>query len=65
MTRRQKYLTKEIRAYILVIHVTDGDTWLHYLGGIDVSYFSDIAFERLDDGYTTNFLFGMIFEFLI
>ena len=48
-------------AYIMVSHVIDGETWLHYLGGLDVSYNSDTTFERLDDGYTTNFILGMIF----
>ena len=34
MTRRQKYLAKEIRAYILVSYVIDGETWLNVLGGV-------------------------------
>ena len=42
-----------MRAYILVIYVINGETWLHDLGQITVSYLSDIPFERLDDGYTT------------
>ena len=41
--------------------VIDGDTWLHDLGGGDVKYLSDIPFERLDDGYTTECTLGMIF----
>ena len=53
MTRRQKHLAKEMRAYILVSHVIDGDKWLHDLGGGYVSYISYIPFERLDDGYKT------------
>ena len=61
MTRRQKYLAKEMRAYILVNHVIDGETYLHYLGGIYVSYLSYIPFEPLDDGYTTECILGMIF----
>ena len=47
-----KYFAKETKEYILVICVIDGETWLHSLGGIDVSYFSH-TFEQLDDGYTT------------
>ena len=61
MTRTQKYLAKEMRAYILVIHVTDGETWLHDLGVIYVSYISNIPFEQLDYGYTTKFILGMRF----
>ena len=38
MNRKKKHLEKEIRAYILVIRVINGDTWLHDLGGLDVSY---------------------------
>ena len=61
MTRRKKYLAKEIRAYILVSHVIFGNTWLHDLGGIYVSCLSYIPCERLDDGYTTECRLGMIF----
>ena len=61
MTRRQKYLTKEMRAYILVSHVIYGETWLHDLGGLDVSYNSDTTFEKLDDGYKTECRLGMRF----
>ena len=61
MTRRQKYLAKEMRAYILVSHVIYGKTWLNDLGGIYVSYISYIPFERLDDGYTTECRLGMRF----
>ena len=46
-------------AYILVSHVIDGETWLHDLGVLDVSYNSDTPFERLDDGYKTNCILGM------
>ena len=41
--------------------VIDGDTWLHDLGGIYVSYISYIPFERLDDGYKTECRIGMRF----
>ena len=61
MTRRQKYLAKEIRAYILVSRVIDGETQFHDLGGIYVSYLSYTPFEQLDDGYTTECRLGMIF----
>ena len=47
--QKEKYLAKEMRAYILVSHVIDGETWLHDLGGLDVSYLSDTPFERPDD----------------
>ena len=50
-----------MRAYILVSHVIDGETWLHDLGGIDVSYNPDTLFERLDDGYTTYCRLGIKF----
>ena len=53
MTRRKQYIAKEMRAYILVSRVIDGETCLHDLGGIDDNYHLDIPFERLDDGYTT------------
>ena len=61
MTRRQKYLVKEMRAYILVSHVIDGETWLHDLGGVSVSFISYTPFEKLDDGYTTECRLGMRF----
>ena len=44
-----------------MIHVIDGVTWLYGLGGIDVYYNSDTPFERLDDGYITECILGMIF----
>ena len=50
-----------MRAYILVSHVIDGETWLHDLGGGYVSYISYIPFEQLDDGYTTECRLGMKF----
>ena len=53
MTITKTYLAKEMSAYIFVCHVIDGETWLHDLGGLDVSYHSDTPFERLDYGYTT------------
>ena len=61
MTRRQKYLAKEIRAYTLVSYVIDGEIWLHDLGEISVSYLSDIPVEQLNDGYTTECRLVMIF----
>ena len=50
-----------MRAYILVIRVMDGDTWLNYSGGLDVSYHSDTRFEQLDDGYKTECRLGTRF----
>ena len=50
-----------MRAYILVIHVIDGETWFHDLGGISASYLSYIPFERLDDVYTTECRLGTRF----
>ena len=50
-----------MRAYISVIYVIHVDTWLDCLGGLDVSYLSDIPFEQLDDGYTTECRLGMRF----
>ena len=44
----------------MVSHVIDGETWLHDLGGGYVSYHSYIPLERLDDGYTTECILGMI-----
>ena len=61
MNRRQKYPEKEMRAYILLSYVINGEIWLYDLGGISVSYISDIPFERLDEGYTTECRLGMIF----
>ena len=49
MIRRGKYIAKEMRVYILVSHVIDGETWLNDLGRLDVSYHSDTPFEPLDD----------------
>ena len=45
----------------MVSGVIDGETWLHYLGGLDVSYIPDTPFERIGDGYTTEFRLGMRF----
>ena len=42
-------------------HVIDGETWLHDLGGLAVSYLSDIPYGLLDDAYTTECRLGMIF----
>ena len=50
-----------MREYILVSHVIYGETWLHDLGRLDVSYHSDSPFERLDCGYKTECRRGMIF----
>ena len=61
MNRRQKYISKEIRAFILVSYVIDGKTWLHDFVGLLVSYISDIPFELLDDGYTNECRLGMKF----
>ena len=45
----------------MVSHIIDGETWLHDLGGLDVSYRSNTPFERVDDGYTTECRLGMRF----
>ena len=37
------------------------ETYLHGFGGISDSYISDIHFERLAAGYTTESRLGMIF----
>ena len=50
-----------MRPYILVSHVFYGETFLHDLGGIFVSYISYIPFERLDDGYTNECKPGITF----
>ena len=50
MTRRGKFLAKDMRAYILVGYVIDGETWLHYIVSIYVSYLSYMPVEQLDDG---------------
>ena len=61
MTRRKKYLAKEIRVYILVSRVIYGETCLHDLGEIGVSYHSDTSFEQLGGGYKTGCILGMRF----
>ena len=50
-----------MRAYTLVSYAIDGETWLHDLGGIDDYYLSDMHFERLDGGYTTDCRLGIQF----
>ena len=50
-----------MRAYILVSYIIDGETWLHDLGGLALSYLSYIPFGELDYGYTTECILGMIF----
>ena len=55
-----------MREYILVSYVIYGETWLYYLGGGGgeggyVSYLSEIPFEQIDDGCTTEWIIGMIF----
>ena len=50
-----------MRAYILVSSVIDGETWLNDLGGLYVSYLSDIHFGQLYDGCTTECRIGMLF----
>ena len=61
MNRSQKYLPKEIRVPILLRYIIDGETWLYNFGRIDVYYLSDIQFERLAAGETTECRLGMIF----
>ena len=50
-----------MRAYILVGHVIDEDTWLHGLGRGSFSYLSYIPFERLNYGYKIECRLGMKF----
>ena len=45
----------------MVSHVIDGETRLHDLGGISISYISYIPFEQLIVGYTTECRLEMIF----
>ena len=61
MNISKKCLTKEMRASILVRYVIGSDIWLHGFGNISASYLSDIHFERLAYGYTTDSIIGMIF----
>ena len=46
---------------MLMSCVIDGETCLHDLGGIHVSYYSDTPFEQLDDRYTAECRLGMGF----
>ena len=41
--------------------IIGGETWLHNLGRLAVFYLSDIYFEQLAAGYTTEIIIGMIF----
>ena len=50
-----------MRAYFLVSCLIDGETWLHDLLGIPVTYIPYIPFELLDCGYTTECILGMRF----
>ena len=50
-----------MRTSILVSYVIAGDTWLNNFGRLDVSYFSDIHFERISFGGTTECRLGIIF----
>ena len=59
--QKKKYFSKEMRVYILVNHVIDGETSLHELEGLDVSYHSYTSFEKLDNEYTTDCRLGIIF----
>ena len=36
--QKEKYIAKEMRVHILANLVIGGETWLHDLGGLDVSY---------------------------
>ena len=42
-----------------MIHFIDGETWLHHIGEVGVSYHSDTLFEQLNYGYTTECRLGM------
>ena len=57
----QKYPAKEMRSYILVSYVIVDEAWLHYFGGISASYISDIYFDKLPSGDTTESRLRMIF----
>ena len=38
-----------------------GERWLNYLGGLAISYLSDIPIEKLDDGYKAECRLCIIF----
>ena len=59
--QHEKYLANEMRAYILVSHVINWETWLHALGMLYTSYNSDTSIEQLDDGYKTECRLRMSF----
>ena len=61
MAINQKYIAREMRASSLARYVIVGETWLNDFGGLSASYFSDIHFERLADGYTIECRLGIIF----
>ena len=44
----KKYLAKEMKGYILMSRLINRETWLHDLGGFDVSYHSETPFEQLE-----------------
>ena len=58
---RQKYISKEIGDPILVRFIISRETWLNNFGGLAVSYISDIHFERLAAGDTTECRLGITF----
>ena len=48
-------------ASTLVRYVIGGETWLRDFGGLAISYLSDIQFEQIYYGDTTECILGMIF----
>ena len=50
-----------MRATIFVRYVINRETRLHYFGGYNVYYLSDIHFELLAAGYITVCILGLIF----
>ena len=50
-----------MRASILVRYVIGGDTRSHDLGGVAASYLSDIHFELISSGDTTECILGVRF----
>ena len=51
--QKAKNSANEMRNPILVRYVISGETWFHYFGGRDVSYISDLQYELIAAGDTT------------
>ena len=58
---KYKYIAKEIRTSILVRYIIVREIWLHGLGGLVDSYLSDIIFDQLSAGDTTDCRLGMVY----